>query len=88
MRGLDIFCGGGGSSAGARAAHIEMVGAVDMCPIATSTYADNFPGAHVVTSRLEDVSLSALRRTVGSIDILLYACKSTHVVVTSIPNCR
>ena len=78
MKGLDIFCGGGGSSAGARLAGVEMAGAVDMCPTATSTYAANFPDAHVETSRLETVNLSRLRRKVGSIDILLSSPECTN----------
>ena len=31
IRGIDIFCGAGGSSAGARAAGVEIVAGVDMC---------------------------------------------------------
>lgn len=78
MRGLDIFSGGGGSSAGARVAGVEMVGAIDMCPVATSTYADNFPNAQVKTSKLEDVSLRELRRNLGNIDILLSSPECTN----------
>ena len=71
MRGCDIFCGAGGSSAGARAAGIEMVGGVDMCAKATATYTANFPDAHVVTSRLEDIDIRSFKERVGEIDILL-----------------
>lgn len=78
MRGLDIFCGAGGSSAGARAAGVELVGAIDMCPVATETYRDNFPDAHVETCRLEDISPSAVRKRVGSIDILLASPECTN----------
>ena len=78
MRGLDIFCGGGGSSAGARAAGVELVGAVDMCPVATQTYRENFPGAYVETGRLEDISLAKVRQAVGQIDILLASPECTN----------
>ena len=71
LRACDIFCGAGGSSAGAREAGVEMVGAIDMCPIATSTYQANFPGAHVVTDRLENVDVGAFKRQVGNVDVLL-----------------
>lgn len=71
MRGCDIFCGAGGSSAGARAAGIEMVAGIDMCATATATFATNFPDAHVVTNRLEDVSIDKFKAQVGPIDILL-----------------
>ena len=71
LRGCDIFCGAGGSSAGARKAGVEMVGAIDMCPVATSTYRANFADAHVVTGRLEDVDVGAFKRQIGEVDILL-----------------
>lgn len=71
MRGCDIFCGAGGSSAGARAAGVEMVAGIDMCATATATYAANFPGAHVVTSRLEEIDIPSFMEQVGQIDILL-----------------
>ena len=71
IRGCDIFCGAGGSSAGARAAGVEVVAGIDMCATATATFAENFPRAHVVTSRLEDVEMDAFKVRVGPIDILL-----------------
>jgi DNA (cytosine-5)-methyltransferase 1 len=78
MRGLDIFSGAGGSSVGARAAGIEMVGAIDMCHFATDTYAANFPNAAVVTSKLEDVRLDKLRRRLGGIDVLIASPECTN----------
>jgi DNA (cytosine-5)-methyltransferase 1 len=78
MKGLDIFCGGGGGSAGARAAGVELAGAVDMCRVATDTYRDNFPDAHVETELLEKVKLSTLRKRVGTIDILLASPECTN----------
>ena len=71
IRGCDIFCGAGGSSAGARAAGVEMVAAIDMCGTATATFKANFPRAHVVTSPLEDVDLHEFKEQVGRIDLLL-----------------
>ena len=50
-RTLDIFCGAGGSSVGAKAAGAEIVAGIDRCPVATGTYKANFPDAKVVTSR-------------------------------------
>lgn len=74
---LDIFCGAGGSSAGARAAGLDIVGAADMWARATETYAANFPGAHVVTDRLENVNLDSLKRRLGPIDLLLASPECT-----------
>ena len=71
VRGCDIFCGAGGSSAGARAAGVEIVAGIDMCATATATFAANFPRARVLTSRLEDVAIARFRAQAGPIDILL-----------------
>jgi DNA (cytosine-5)-methyltransferase 1 len=76
-RGLDIFCGAGGGSAGARAAGVEMVCGIDLCPIATATYQENFSQAHVVTGRVEKVMLDDLRERVGTIDLLLASPECT-----------
>jgi DNA (cytosine-5)-methyltransferase 1 len=74
---LDLFCGAGGSSAGARAAGFEIAGGLDMWSVATETFRANFPSAHVVTSRLEDVTLSTLKQRVGEIDLLLASPECT-----------
>ena len=71
VRTLDIFCGAGGSSAGAKAAGAEIVAGIDACDVATGTYKANFPDATVVTGRLEDAALPDLKRRLGSVDLLL-----------------
>ena len=78
MRGCDIFCGAGGSSAGAQAAGIEIVAGIDMCRTATATFTKNFPGARVLNSRLEDVRVRDFKEQVGRIDVLLASpeCKN------------
>lgn len=78
IRTLDIFCGAGGSSAGARAAGATLTAAVDLDDIATATYRDNFPDANVVTARLEDVNLRAFRKAVGPVDLLLASPECTN----------
>lgn len=78
MKALDIFCGGGGSGAGAQAAGVEIVGAIDMCPVATDTYRDNFPKAHVITDRLEKIVLPEVRKRIGSIDLLMASPECTN----------
>jgi DNA (cytosine-5)-methyltransferase 1 len=78
IRTLDIFCGGGGSSYGARAAGAEIICGIDLCDTATATYADNFPDAHTLTSRLEDISPRALRKQIGDIDLLLASPECTN----------
>ena len=78
MRVLDMFCGAGGGSAGARAAGANVVAGIDMCAIATETFAANFPEARVFTGRLEDIPLDSLRRKIGDIDILLASPECTN----------
>ena len=48
-----------------------MVGAIDMCPTATATYVANFPDAHVVTGRVEELGIEAFKERVGEIELLL-----------------
>jgi DNA (cytosine-5)-methyltransferase 1 len=78
LTGLDIFCGAGGSSAGAHAAGIRMIGAIDRCPIATATYKANFPDTTVITGRLEDLNIWSLKRKLGPVDILLASPECTN----------
>lgn len=78
IRTLDIFCGGGGSSYGARNAGADIVCGIDLSDVATATYAENFPDAHVVTSRLEEVSPRKLHDTIGDIDLLLASPECTN----------
>lgn len=77
IRALDMFCGAGGSSAGAQAAGVDIVGGIDMCDIATRTFAANFPDACVLPERLEDIPLGSLEREVGVIDLLLASPECT-----------
>jgi DNA (cytosine-5)-methyltransferase 1 len=77
IRGIDLFCGGGGSSWGARAAGVEMVGAVDAWSMAASTYRRNFPGARVVETRLNRRSDKALLGDIGHIDLVLASPECT-----------
>ncbi|GAA4824104.1 DNA cytosine methyltransferase [Sphingosinicella ginsenosidimutans] len=78
IKGLDLFCGAGGSSLGARAAGVEMVGAVDAWDIAAETYKDNFPHAEVITTRLDDNSGAGLFSKVDSVDLLIASPECTH----------
>ena len=77
IRGCDMFCGAGGSSAGARAAGVEIAAGIDMCATASDTFAANFPDALAVTSRLEDVSPGSMKKKTGDIDILLASPECT-----------
>jgi DNA (cytosine-5)-methyltransferase 1 len=78
MRTLDIFCGGGGSSYGARRAGAEIVCGIDLCATATATYADNFPDAAIINDRLEEINPRDLHETIGDIDLLLASPECTN----------
>jgi DNA (cytosine-5)-methyltransferase 1 len=81
FKGIDLFCGGGGSSWGARNAGVEMVGAVDAWDMATATYEDNFPTAkgNVVTARLDDASGPKIfPKQLGKIDLVIASPECTH----------
>lgn len=78
MRVLDLFCGAGLSSAGARAAGATIVAAIDLNPEATETFKANFPAADVVTKRIETVRPKDLRERIGDVDLLLASPECTN----------
>jgi len=80
IRAIDLFCGGGGSSWGARQAGVEMVGAADAWKIATETYEDNFPTArgNVITTRLDDASGPHIFNNIGKVDLIIASPECTH----------
>lgn len=78
IRTLDIFCGGGGSSYGARRGGANIVCGIDLCATATATYADNFIDARIITGRLENINPRKLRDSVGDIDLLLASPECTN----------
>lgn len=78
LRAVDLFSGGGGSSAGARAAGVEIVAAVDADPIAAATYKDNFPAARVRCARLDHENGPEIIGDVGPIDLLLASPECTN----------
>ena len=73
-----MFCGAGGSSAGARAAGAEIVAGVDMCTLATRTFAANFPAAQAIHGRLESLDPGSLKPEIGGIDLLLASPECTN----------
>lgn len=78
IKGIDLFCGAGGSSLGARAAGVQMVGAIDGWNIATETYKDNFPRAEVVNARLHAKTGAKLFNEVEHVDLIIASPECTH----------
>jgi len=78
IRAIDLFCGAGGSSWGARQAGAEIVAGFDMWELAGKTYKDNFPKARFYPGRLEDLDVQAVARDLGQIDLLLASPECTN----------
>ncbi len=78
VRTLDLFCGAGLGSSGARSGGAEVVGAIDLDEIAAATFEANFPDAIVLSSRLENVNTKKLRKRLGAIDLLLASPECTN----------
>lgn len=92
VRAIDLFCGGGGSSCGAQLAGVRIIGAADACPIATATYADNFPSAsrNIVTRRLASGCGADVFTKLGKVDLVLASpeCTNHSVARGSRPICE
>lgn len=78
LRTVDMFCGGGGSSWGARAAGAEIVCGIDAWDVATRTFADNFPGALAVNRRMDATTTPADLGIKGPVDLLLASPECTN----------
>ena len=78
IRAIDLFCGAGGSSCGARSAGIEVIAGFDLSPNAAATFQRNFPEATVYTGDLRSLRPKQLRAELGPIDLLLASPECTH----------
>jgi DNA (cytosine-5)-methyltransferase 1 len=78
LRAVDLFCGAGGSSAGARAAGFRIVAAFDAWELAGKAYSDNFPEARFYHSKLEDLDASDVAKSVGNVDLLMASPECTN----------
>ncbi len=77
-RALDLFCGAGGSSWGAREAGVEVVAAFDLWPLAGEAHQVNFPETEFIPGRLEEHDVDALVRRFGRIDLILASPECTN----------
>ena len=78
IRAIDLFCGAGGSSWGARKAGAEIVAAFDMWELATRTFAHNFRETEVINGNLRDYSARGLARKLGPIDLIIASPECTN----------
>lgn len=78
IRALDLFCGAGGSSWGAREAGVSIVAAFDLWRLAGEAHRVNFPETTFIDGRLENITLPSLKRAVGKIDLILASPECTN----------
>jgi DNA (cytosine-5)-methyltransferase 1 len=78
IRALDLFCGAGGSSWGAKCAGATPVAGVDLWARATETYSLNFPNATIFTRDLANLRPQHVLDQVGPIDLLLASPECTN----------
>lgn len=75
---VDLFCGAGGSSWGAREAGFDIVAGFDMWPLSKSVYCDNFKDAKFYPGMLEDFEPAAISGELGKIDLMLASPECTN----------
>src|SRR5262249_14311223 len=78
IRALVLFCGGGGSSWGARQAGIEIVAAFDLWALAGEPHRANFPETEFVPGRLEELDVAELVEKFGPIDLIIASPDCTN----------
>lgn len=78
IRAIDLFCGAGGSSWGAKLAGVEMIAAFDRWALAGENYEENFPGAKFYEGKLENLKITQISKQLGKIDLLLASPECTN----------
>ena len=78
IRAIDLFCGAGGSSWGARLAGLEIVAGFDMCGAAAEAYRENFPDAAFYEDRLESLDPRLVADEIGRVDLILASPECTN----------
>lgn len=90
LRTIDLFCGAGGSSWGAKNAGAELVAAFDKWDLAGQVYQDNFPGVRFYQGDLKDADAHQLKQQLGTIELLLASpeCTNHSVAKGAAPRCE
>ncbi len=78
LKTIDLFCGAGGSSFGAKKAGAEIVAGFDMWGSATLAYKTNFPEAKVYEADLRKLIPEKVKEEVGDIDLILASPECTN----------
>ncbi len=75
---IDLFCGAGGSSWGAKLGGVEVVAGFDASESAGYAFIENFPHAKFFLGRIELTDPRAVKRAVGPVDLLLASPECTN----------
>ena len=78
IRTIDLFCGAGGSSYGARMAGAEIVAGFDIWQSAIKTYSNNFPKSRTFEGDLRDMKPEEVKNQIGEIDLILASPECTN----------
>ncbi len=78
IRAVDLFCGAGGSSWGAKQAGAKIIAGFDLWELAGKTHQANFPGARFYPGRLEDLDLGRVAKEIGKVDLMLASPECTN----------
>jgi DNA (cytosine-5)-methyltransferase 1 len=77
-RAIDLFCGAGGSSWGARNAGFEIAAGFDMWTVSGAVYSDNFVNSRFYPGKLENQDPEKILRELGKIDLILASPECTN----------
>jgi DNA (cytosine-5)-methyltransferase 1 len=78
IRAIDLFCGAGGSSWGAKQAGVQLVAAFDLWDLAGKNHHENFPDTEFIEGRLEDSKPEELAKRFGKIDLIMASPECTN----------
>jgi len=78
IRAIDLFCGAGGSSYGARQAGVEIVAAFDNWQPAVDTFNRNFGAGVARQADIFELDTEPLRTELGRIDLILASPECTN----------
>lgn len=78
LRTIDLFCGAGGSSYGARNAGAEIIAGFDMWSTAIKAYQTNFSEAKTYEGDLRKLNPLDVRKEIGEIDLILASPECTN----------
>lgn len=78
LKTIDLFCGAGGSSFGARNAGAEIIAGFDLWNTAIKAYASNFKGAKTYEADLRILIPEKIKNEIGDIDLILASPECTN----------